>query len=102
MDVSDGLLADLGHISDASHATFDIESGALDIGPLIAAAEALGGGDPLDWALTGGEDHSLVATFPPGTPLPERWRVIGEVRAGQGVLVDGRPHEGSAGWRHFR
>ena len=102
MDVSDGLLADLGHISDASHAAFDIKSEALDIGPLIPAAEALGRGNPLEWALTGGEDHSLVATFPPGTPLPDRWRVIGEVRAARGILVDGHPHEGSAGWRHFR
>jgi thiamine-monophosphate kinase len=102
MDVSDGLLADLGHMADASHVAFDINSGALDTGPLIPAAEALGRGNPLDWALTGGEDHSLVATFPPGTPLPEPWRVIGEVRPGAGVLVDGRPHPGPAGWRHFR
>jgi thiamine-monophosphate kinase len=102
IDVSDGLLADLGHISDASHAAFDIKSEALDIGPLVPAAEALGRGNPLEWALTGGEDHSLAATFPPGTLLPDRWRVIGEVRAAGGILVDGHPHEGSAGWRHFR
>ena len=36
----------------------------------------------LEWVLTGGEDHALVATFPPGTALPARWRVIGEVRDG--------------------
>ncbi len=102
MDVSDGLLADLGHIADASHVTFDIKTGALDTRPLVPAAEALGRGDPLEWLLTGGEDHSLVATFPPGTLLPDRWRVIGEVRAGQGILVDGRPHTGPGGWRHFR
>jgi len=66
------------------------------------AAEALGDrADPLEWVLTGGEDHSLVATFPAGTALPGRWRVIGEVRAGRGVLVDGRPHDGPGGWRHF-
>ena len=45
----------------------------------------------LEWVLTGGEDHALVATFPPGTALPGRWRVIGEVRAGAGVTVDGAP-----------
>ena len=48
----------------------------------------------LEWVLTGGEDHALVAAFPPGTALPARWRVIGEVREGTGVTVDGAPHEG--------
>jgi thiamine-monophosphate kinase len=55
----------------------------------------------LEWMLTGGEDHSLVAAFPAGTTLPPRWRVVGEVRAGHGVLVDGHPHAGPGGWEHF-
>ena len=56
----------------------------------------------LEWVLTGGEDHALVATFPPGTPLPGGWRVIGEVRDGTGVTVDGAAHQGPSGWQHFR
>ena len=56
----------------------------------------------LNWALTGGEDHSLVATFPPGVLLPARWVQIGVVREGRGVLVDGQPHPGAPGWDHFR
>jgi thiamine-monophosphate kinase len=58
--------------------------------------------------LTGGEDHSLVATFPPATALPARWKVIGKVLpAGTGgsgrVTVDGEPYTlGAAGWAHFR
>ncbi len=52
--------------------------------------------------LTGGEDHSLVATFPPGVPLPARWLVIGAVRAGHDVLVDGRAYSAAPGWDHFR
>ncbi len=58
----------------------------------------------LAWMLTGGEDHALAATFPPGTALPSRWTVIGEVRAapgGPGVLVDGQAWAGPAGWDHF-
>jgi thiamine-monophosphate kinase len=51
--------------------------------------------------LTGGEDHSLAATFPPGTRLPPRWRVIGAVRPGHGVVVDGQPWAGALGWDHF-
>ena len=43
--------------------------------------------------LTGGEDHALVATFPPRTALPVGWTPIGRVRKGwrAGVLVDGQP-----------
>jgi thiamine-monophosphate kinase len=111
MDISDGLVADLGHIARASGVAIDIDPAALDPTPLIPAAQALAAGqppeppdppDPLEWMLTGGEDHSLVAAFPAGTPLPPRWQVIGEVRAGHEVLVDGRPHAGPGGWVHFR
>jgi thiamine-monophosphate kinase len=108
MDISDGLLADLAHIADASGVAVDVHPAALDPAPLIPAAVALApghsgppAGRPLEWMLTGGEDHSLVATFPPGIPLPPRWLVIGEVRPGRGVLVDGRPHAGPGGWEHF-
>jgi thiamine-monophosphate kinase len=51
--------------------------------------------------LTGGEDHALAATFPPGCALPPYWTVIGQVRAGQGVLVNGNQVTGRAGWKHF-
>ncbi|MEU7737688.1 hypothetical protein AB0B51_32230, partial [Streptomyces griseus] len=33
------------------------------------------GVDPLQWVLTGGEDHAIVATFPPDVKLPTRRRV---------------------------
>ena len=39
------------------------------------------GVDPLEWVLTGGEDHAIVAAFPRTTKLPARWRVIGRVHA---------------------
>ena len=63
----------------------------------------------LAWVLTGGEDHALAATFPPGTALPSRWTVIGDVREapegvgvlGAAVLVDGQAWAGPAGWDHF-
>ena len=113
IDTSDGLLADLGHVAQASGVAIDIESAALDLGgPLATAAAALHPSPTelnsaampkkiLSWTLTGGEDHSLAATFPPTVSLPPRWRVIGTVHEGTGVTVDGAPHEGSAGWSHF-
>ena len=59
--------------------------------------------ETLGWVLSGGEDHSLAATFPPGTRLPPRWRVIAAaVRPGHGVVVDGQPWaQAPGGWDHF-
>ena len=102
IDVSDGLLADLGHIAAASGVLIDVETARLEFaGPLLAAARALRH-DPLDWVLSGGEDHALAATFPPGAELPPRWAVIGRVREGRGVRVDGSDYRRESGWEHFR
>jgi thiamine-monophosphate kinase len=102
IDVSDGLLADLGHIADASGVLIDVYTATLSDPKLTNIITSVGAPAPLSWILTGGEDHALVATFPAGTQLPPRWRPIGEVRQGQGVTVDGRRHEGPPGWDHFR
>jgi thiamine-monophosphate kinase len=114
IDISDGLLADLGHVAAASGVLIDLSSARLAPGEdLLAAARTLnldrtergsppGPSGALAWVLTGGEDHALAATFPRHTALPPRWTVIGEVFAGQDVLVDGREWAGSAGWDHFR
>ena len=105
IDVSDGLLADLGHIARASDVSINVRSAALNVNPrLVEVASALGK-DPLEWVLTGGDDHALVATFPAGATLPSGWERIGLVGApgepGPQVTVDGRLHEGAAGWDHF-
>ncbi|OMC33845.1 thiamine-phosphate kinase [Mycobacterium sp. GA-1841] len=100
-DVSDGLLADLGHIASASGVVVDVDRSALDGDrAAVAAAAARTGEDPWEWVLGGGEDHALVATFPGA--VPTGWRVIGRVLDGAPqVLVDGAAWAGNRGWQSF-
>ena len=102
VDVSDGLMADLGHIAKASGVAIDLSSELIPIdAPLRDTAVAFSI-DPLLWVLGGGEDHSLVATFPAGTDLPAEFVRIGVVNEGEpAVTIDGTTRRGTGGWRHF-
>jgi thiamine-monophosphate kinase len=113
IDVSDGLLADLGHICETSGVAATVELALL---PLSPAAKAAVEADPALHKLlaTGGDDYELLFTAPPeatakiaalshGVALPIT--EIGAIAAGAGVrLVDaaGKPiATKTAGWRHF-
>jgi thiamine-monophosphate kinase len=101
IDVSDGLVADLRHVADASGVGIELSTAALapDHDALSAAAAAVGD-DPWSWVLGGGEDHALVACF--AGPAPSGWRVIGRVLDGPSrVLVDGAEWQGYPGWQSF-
>ncbi len=103
-DVSDGLVADLGHIAVASNVAIDVKSARLDIPAQMTDIGQAVGVDPMQWVLTGGEDHAIVATFPAAVKLPARWRVIGSVHQPSGVpqvTVDGAPWDKAGGWDHF-
>ncbi|MDB1089616.1 thiamine-phosphate kinase [Streptomyces sp. ACA25] len=103
-DISDGLIADLGHIARASKVRINIRSVALDVPAQMSDIGSAVGVDPLQWVLTGGEDHAIVATFPPETKLPARWRRIGEVlhpSALPRVTVDDAAWDQAGGWDHF-
>ncbi|MEU3455019.1 thiamine-phosphate kinase [Micromonospora sp. NPDC006766] len=102
IDVSDGLLADLGHVAKASGVAIDVTRDAFEVPRQMRdAAQALGV-DPYSWLLAGGEDHALAATFPATATLPPGWRPIGQVAEGAGVTVDGAAYAGPTGWDHFR
>ena len=89
-DVSDGLVQDTGHLAAASGVLVELDSALL---PRVDGVD-------LDAALTGGEDHALVATVPAGTALPDGVVRIGTVRPGSGVSVLGHD-PGARSWEHF-
>ncbi len=93
LDVSDGLLQDLGHVARASGVRIDLSAAALEpLGPDVARR--------LEHVLGGGEDHAFAGTFPSETGLRDGWTVVGRVLEGSGVTVDGSVSD-LTGWDHF-
>ncbi|GAA1991227.1 thiamine-phosphate kinase [Microbacterium pumilum] len=90
MDVSDGLVLDVSRLAAASDVSIWIDSPAL--------------GEDAAFALSGGEDHALLATFARPDVLPVGFHPIGRVEpAGEhAVLVDGHTHAGTGGWDPYR
>lgn len=114
MDVSDGLVQDLGHLARASGCSAVIEQSAVPVSDSAILAMT---GNPslLASVLTGGDDYEILFTAPPdrrtaigdlSAGLGLRLTRIGWMAAGTGVsVVDsaGHPVEtGQGGWRHFR
>ncbi len=113
LDVSDGLLLDLGRIADASGVTIDLDGDdpvlrgrRTVLVPAAAAVIGRRGAEDLarTWVLTGGEDHPLAATF--SGAVPDGWDLVGQVLPRlvgyPPVLVDGYWPDSSGGWDHFR
>ncbi|MEQ8370626.1 MAG: thiamine-phosphate kinase [Alphaproteobacteria bacterium] len=110
IDLSDGLLADLGHVAEESAVAATV---ALDLVPRSVAVRAALALEPdlLDLSLTGGDDYELLFTVPAGTDVEAltpgrlcRVTRIGAITAGSGVTIcdqAGRPLVFERqGWRH--
>ena len=97
VDVSDGLLADAGHIARASGVAIRVDSASLPLGEDLVAC--VGRDRALEWALAGGEDYALCFTLPRSEAVPRGCAQVGMVEEGEGVHCDlavDRP-----GYRHF-
>ena len=103
IDVSDGLLADAGHIASASGVVIDLATASFPIPEAVSTVADALGTEPIRFVLSGGDDYALVATFSSATDLPEGWKRVGTVSDGAhpGVLVDGSNYDGPTGHRHF-
>jgi thiamine-monophosphate kinase len=80
LDISDGLARDSARIAKASNVTLQIDPLQLQGFEAVVeeAARAIDA-KPSDWVIGGGEDHSLLATFPAGSVLPRTFKQIGVV-----------------------
>ncbi|TBW51013.1 thiamine-phosphate kinase [Marinobacter halodurans] len=107
IDISDGLLADLGHLLQASGCGAVIDAGRI---PLSPALRDLAGEEAIGHALRGGDDYELCFTLPARfrdalhrqSPIP--LQVIGDVVAEPGLTLlnaDKHATPGRSGYEHF-
>ena len=111
IDISDGLLSDLGHVLRASGCSAKLELGTLPQAGILDGLE-----DKTKWAyqLSGGDDYELLFTLPPlHEAMIATWRqqlglslsVIGEVETGEGIRCigpGGEVHDPqNTGFEHF-
>lgn len=110
IDVSDGLLAEAGHLAAEGGLGFEIRTADLPSSPALAHWPKA---QRLEWMLRGGDDYVLLFTLPPASRGKLKvWRaagfpvtVIGRAVTGEGVWLDTDGHlervDGRAGYQHF-
>lgn len=104
LDLSDGLAKDAHRIARASGVALQIDRSQLQGFEAMLEEPAMRiGASAMDWVLGGGEDHSLLATFPVSAALPRAFKPIGrviEATADAEVLLDLEPLA-ATGWDSF-
>ena len=81
-DVSDGLAADLSHICEESALGCEVEQGLIPLSDELVELAGRVGADPLEWALSGGEDYELLFTA-----AADRFERAERALAGHGIRV---------------
>ncbi|NDE88497.1 MAG: thiamine-phosphate kinase [Micrococcales bacterium] len=104
LDVSDSLAKDASRIANRSGVSIRLDSKSLQGFEAVLDQAAMRlGVSALDWVLFGGEDHSLLATFPAGLEIPKEFKPIGEVISSDSptVYLDSKVID-SKGWDSIR
>ncbi|MGC4121811.1 MAG: thiamine-phosphate kinase [Myxococcales bacterium] len=105
IDVSDGLLQDLGHVCESSRVGVRLDAHLVPVSRTFKDVAA-----NLDLALTGGEDYELALFVPPAKcaafekacqAAGEKVHRIGAAVKTRQVLVDNAPHLAHRGFDHF-
>jgi thiamine-monophosphate kinase len=116
IDTSDGLSSDLGHIAEESKVGARLYADKIPISPGLKDFCDRIGFDPVDYALSGGEDYTLLCTIAPeraeeiANAFEEQFKrplfAIGEITAGQQLTLiypDGKTKPLTpTGWDHFK
>ena len=91
IDVSDGIATDLRHICEESGKGAEVETGSLPLSLDFHKLMKKSGRDPIDFALTAGEDFELLFTSD-DTSIPDTFHALG-CRVSRIGTVTGTPYE---------
>ena len=99
-DISDGLIADLGHICKYSNV-----GASIFIDDIPISTDALNSGIDKKLLITGGDDYELIFTAPKGANLPKNITKIGQITNGNIVkILDNQGKElfiNNSGYKHY-
>ena len=114
IDVSDGLLQDLGHVCRQSGTGADIDPALLPCSATLSRVARSAGVDPVEWMLRGGEDYVLLCAVPPEREKQARrvcrdelgadLHAVGEITTGPAIRIrrdDAWVETDPAGFTHF-
>lgn len=102
MDISDGIGSDLRHILKSSGVGAEIDIEYLPLSDMMIDKCSQFGWDPVELAVSGGEDYELLFTISEEDAgrLSTEYHIIGRITSGEGIVWKGSDKDYS-GYRHF-